>query len=128
MLRKHSHYFKDVSKLKTVDVYRLIELFDVTHPCLQHAIKKLLVAGGRGAKNVETDIQEAIDTLVRYLEMRQEDAGRRAMDNPNQLLDDLVKALDSTNWSSWQTTAAFEKQLDAAREYVDKLKENEDGT
>lgn len=74
MLRKHSHYFKDVSKLETVDVYCLIELFDVTHPCLQHAIKKLLVAGGRGAKNVETDIQEAIDTLVRYLEMRQEDA------------------------------------------------------
>ena len=50
------------------------------------------------------------------------------MDNPNQLLDDLVKALESTNWSSWQTTATFQKQLDAAREYVDKLKENEDGT
>ena len=44
------------------------------------------------------------------------------MDNPNQLLDDLVKALDSTNWSSWQTTANFEKQLEAAREYVEKLK------
>ena len=44
------------------------------------------------------------------------------MDNPNQLLDDLVKALDSTNWSSWQTTASFEHQLDAAREYVEKLK------
>ena len=44
------------------------------------------------------------------------------MDNPNQLLDDLVKALDSTKWSSWQTTASFENQLDAAREYVEKLK------
>ena len=44
------------------------------------------------------------------------------MDNPNQLLDDLVKALDNTNWSSWQTTANFEKQLEAAREYVEKLK------
>ena len=44
------------------------------------------------------------------------------MDNPNQLLDDLVKDLDSTNWSSWQTTAAFEKQLNAAREYVENLK------
>ena len=37
------------------------------------------------------------------------------MDNPNQLLADLVKALDSTNWSSWQTTAAFDKQLEEAR-------------
>ena len=47
---------------------------------------------------------------------------RMKMDNPNQLLDDLVKALDSTYWSSWQTTAKFDKQLDAAREYVEKLK------
>ena len=44
------------------------------------------------------------------------------MDNPNQLLDDLVKALDSTNWSSWQTTAAFDKQLEEARTYLEKLK------
>ena len=44
------------------------------------------------------------------------------MANPNQLLAELVKALDSTNWSSWQTTASFDKQLDAAREYVEKLK------
>ena len=47
------------------------------------------------------------------------------MDNPNQLLDDLVKALDSTYWSSWQTTAKFDKQLDAAREYVEKLNDAE---
>ena len=47
---------------------------------------------------------------------------RMKMDNPNQLLDDLVKALDSTYWSSWQTTAKFDKQLDAARAYVEKLK------
>ena len=44
------------------------------------------------------------------------------MDNQNQLLADLVKALDSTNWSSWQTTAAFDKQLEEARAYVEKLK------
>ena len=44
------------------------------------------------------------------------------MDNPNQLLADLVKALDSTYWSSWQTTYKFEQQLAAAREYLEKLK------
>lgn len=71
--RKHSHYFKDVSNLKTIDVYRVIDLFDVTNSCIQHALKKLLVAGGRGAKNVERDIQEAIDTLIRYQEMKKED-------------------------------------------------------
>ena len=68
--RKHNHYFKDVSKLNTIDVYRVLQLFNVTDPCLQHAVKKLLVAGGRGAgKDIGKDVQEAIDTLVRWQEM-----------------------------------------------------------
>lgn len=33
-------------------------------------------------------------------------------------LRDLVEALDKTNWSSWQTTAPFDKELDAAREHI----------
>lgn len=71
---KHSHYFKSVSHLDHVDVYRVLHLFDVTDPCVQHAIKKLLVAGGRGAKDEAKDIQEAIDTLERWKAMRAEDA------------------------------------------------------
>lgn len=72
---KHSHYFKPVHHLAHVDVYRVLSLFNVTDPCLQHAIKKLLVAGGRGAgKDEGKDIQEAIDTLQRWQAMRAEDA------------------------------------------------------
>lgn len=44
------------------------------------------------------------------------------LENPNQLLDNLVKALDNAFISSWQSTAAWQKQLDAAREYLDALK------
>ena len=74
-MNQHGHYFKDVSKLQTVDVYRVLDLFNVVNPCVQHAIKKLLVAGGRGAgKDVGKDIQEAIDSLQRWLDMRAEDA------------------------------------------------------
>jgi hypothetical protein len=74
---KHSHYFRDVSSLKTVDVYRILELFGVADPCLQHAIKKLLVAGGRGAgKDITQDVTEAMDTLKRWQQMRAEDAGQ----------------------------------------------------
>lgn len=69
----HSHYFKDVSRLKTIDVYRVLELFNVSNPSLQHAIKKLLVAGGRGNKDIEQDVKEAIDSLVRWQNMRKED-------------------------------------------------------
>lgn len=72
--RKHSHYYKDVIHLETIDVYRVLKLFNVTDPCLQHAVKKLLVAGGRGAgKGINRDVQEAIDTLKRFQEMDDED-------------------------------------------------------
>lgn len=71
--KKHSHYFKDVSNLLELDVYRVLKLFDVTDPCIQHAVKKLLCAGGRGIKDVDKDVHEAIDSLLRYEEMRKED-------------------------------------------------------
>jgi hypothetical protein len=75
--RKHNHYFKDVSKLQTIDVYRVLSLFNVTDPCIQHAVKKLLVAGGRGAgKDIKRDIKEAIDTLSRWVEMQGENESR----------------------------------------------------
>lgn len=71
---KHSHYYKNVEHLKTIDVYRVLDLFGVTDPCLAHAIKKLLVAGGRGAgKAVSQDICEAVDSCQRFLQMKRED-------------------------------------------------------
>ena len=69
-----SHYFKDVTHLKTIDVYRVLDLFNVSNPCVQHAVKKLLCSGQRGVKDTRQDVQEAITSLVRYLEMQTEDA------------------------------------------------------
>lgn len=77
---KHPHYHKDVCHLETIDVYRVLALFNVTDPCIQHAVKKLLVAGGRGAgKDIDKDIQEAIDSLQRFQEMRAEDEPLRKL-------------------------------------------------
>jgi len=70
---KHNHYFKNTVHLNAVDVYRVLSLYGVTDPCLQHAIKKLLCAGDRGAKDIEQDVQEAIDTLGRWQDMMEED-------------------------------------------------------
>lgn len=82
----HDHYFKDVAGLRRVDVYRVLRLFGVTDPCIQHAVKKLLVAGGRGSKDVDKDIQEAMDSLARWREMREEDgalaSGAAGADKP----------------------------------------------
>lgn len=73
-LEKHNHYFRNVKHLSVIDVYRVLQIFDVTNPCLQHAIKKLLVAGGRGGgKSAAKDVNEAIDSLHRWLEMNLED-------------------------------------------------------
>lgn len=71
----HPHYFKDVSYLDYIDVYRVLDLFEVTNPAVAHAVKKLLVAGNRGTKDQDKDIQEAIDSLLRYQEMIRENEG-----------------------------------------------------
>lgn len=73
MNTQHQHYFKSVQHLSHVDVYRVCTLFGVTDPCLAHAVKKLLVAGGRGGKDQTQDVQEAIDSCTRFLQMRRED-------------------------------------------------------
>ena len=68
-------YIVDISKYNKLDIYRILSLYDVTDPCLQHAIKKLLCAGKRGVKNQIQDINEAILSLQRLLEMQGEDNG-----------------------------------------------------
>lgn len=75
MPRKHSHYFRPIAHLCVIDIYRFLDLFNVTDQALGHAIKKLVVPGMRGGnKTSRKDIEEAIDTLQRKLEMMDEDA------------------------------------------------------
>lgn len=73
---KYSAYFKDVRHIEYIDVYRTVDLFECEkhgHP-ISHAAKKLLLSGSRtGGKDVEEDVREAIDSLYRWLEMREED-------------------------------------------------------
>jgi hypothetical protein len=73
LVPKHSHYFKSCP-FESIDIYRVLSLFAVADPCLQHAVKKLLVAGGRGHKDISKDVQEAIDTLERWKAMRAEES------------------------------------------------------
>ena len=68
-------YIVDISKYNKLDIYRILHLYNVTDPCLQHSIKKLLCAGKRGVKNQTQDINEAILSLKRFLEMQGEDNG-----------------------------------------------------
>lgn len=78
---KHSHYKKPVARLKFLDIYRILKLYAVTDPCLQHIVKKALCAGQRGAKDFRQDVQEIADTAQRCLEMIDEDKSRDASTN-----------------------------------------------
>ena len=77
-MNEYKHYQKSVEHLKWIDVYRVLDLFGVSNPCVQHAIKKLLCAGQRGAKDERRDVEEAVSSLVRYLEMQTEDENAKA--------------------------------------------------
>lgn len=57
---------------KTIDVYRVIQTFEVVDPGTQHAIKKLLFAGTRGSKDYITDLKEAVQAIERSIEMERE--------------------------------------------------------
>jgi len=69
---QYPHYFKDVRHLSKIDVYRVVDLFEVDEEAISHAVKKLLVSGKRGAKNQAEDVKEAIKSLQRWQEMQSE--------------------------------------------------------
>lgn len=52
-----------------VDIYRVLEAFNVTCPALQHSIKKQLLAGGRGHKDKLKDLRESLASTEQAIEM-----------------------------------------------------------
>ena len=47
----------------TVDVYRVLNAFPTGSPEIDHALKKLLAAGKRGAKDELQDLREAVQSI-----------------------------------------------------------------
>lgn len=76
--RKHNHYFIDVRGLDYIDPYMIAYLYNIDDPsgATQHALKKLLVPGKRGHKDVDTDLNNVVDTSNRLLEIKQQLAER----------------------------------------------------
>lgn len=67
-----------------LDPYRILKEYGITHPAQAHAIKKLLRCG-KSHKDLPPDIQECIDTLVRWRQMIEEDTlhpCRMSVDDP----------------------------------------------
>ena len=51
-----------------IDVYCVLDAFDVRKPALQHANKKTLCAGIRGKGDMLQDLKEAMDALSRQID------------------------------------------------------------
>ena len=52
-----------------VDVYDILRAFNVTDPAIQHAVKKLLCTGIRGHKDSRQDLEEAVQSIERALDV-----------------------------------------------------------
>ncbi len=67
---KHSHYHKDVSQYDTMDIYAICKVWNVeSSGCTFAAVKKLLNAGERGAKDRITDLEQAIESIEALIKL-----------------------------------------------------------
>lgn len=67
---KHSHYHKNVSQYDTMDIYAICKVWNVeSSGCTFAAVKKLLNAGERGAKDRITDLEQAIESIEALIKL-----------------------------------------------------------
>ena len=66
-----SKYHRTI-RSESVDVYDVLDAFEVTNPASQHAIKKLLAAGQRGVKSTVQDLEEALQSVARAIQIERE--------------------------------------------------------
>jgi hypothetical protein len=64
--------YKKTVQSTEIDVYDVLVAYDVTNPAIQHAIKKLLMPGLRGHKNVLSDLREAQNSIKRAIEIEKQ--------------------------------------------------------
>lgn len=76
-------YLRELVGLKNgkADVYTVIATFDVRSGGCQQALKKILNPGARGVKDKLQDLREAIDALVRDVEIEIDRQRRAASDD-----------------------------------------------
>lgn len=74
--KKYRHHFKSVADVDEIDVYSVHQLFNLQDPsgCIQSASKKLLMSSSlRNDKTTHQLIEEARDSLSRWLQLNTAD-------------------------------------------------------
>lgn len=64
---KYNRPCKDV----TIDVYDVLQAFNVTNPALQHLVKKALAVGQRGHKDKMEDLRDILASAQRAIELEE---------------------------------------------------------
>jgi hypothetical protein len=95
-VEKYPHYFKDVKHLDSIDVYRVLELFEVSDPCVQHAVKKLLCLGKRGAKN-GLEIDENDEHSMHFIVVKNLELSRRRRGTGKAAIVACLRLIDNIN-------------------------------
>ncbi len=72
LMAELSKYHREIKSNVYVDVYDVLLAFRVENPAVQHAVKKLLAPGKRGFKSTITDLEEAIISINRGIELEKE--------------------------------------------------------
>jgi len=67
----HSKYHREIKPGVFIDVYDVLQAWDVRNAALQHLIKKALQPGARGHKDLETDMNDIIASAKRAKELEQ---------------------------------------------------------
>lgn len=75
--------YKKQCKGVEIDVYDVLVAFDVTNPAIQHAVKKLLCPGQRGAKDTLQDLNEALVSIERAIEIEESHSRERPEQDPD---------------------------------------------
>lgn len=57
----------------TIDVYDVLQAFNVTNPALQHLVKKALAVGQRGHKDKMEDLRDILASAQRAIELEEVD-------------------------------------------------------
>jgi hypothetical protein len=69
---KNPKYNKQIKPGVTVDVYDVLQAWNVTNPALQHMIKKALQCGQRGHKDTAEDMADIVACALRAQEIELE--------------------------------------------------------
>ena len=75
------YYMYDYKGIR-IDPYRILSVYGIVCPAMQHAIKKLLRCG-KSIKTEREDILEVMSTLERKLEMLNEDSNMQSEERRN---------------------------------------------